>query len=325
MSTTWPSPVRSRCRSATITLNAPASAVTSSVSAIGGSSGAPSGSPLIAANPLIASAIVAKPGRPAYGPSCPKPVMRRITRPGLRLEQVGRREAEALERPGPEVLDEHVRLVEQGAHGGESGLGLEVEDRGPLAPAEQLPHEGLAVAGIDPAHAPGAVAGRALDLDHVGAEVGQVPGHSGAGEHRRHVDDPESFECLHARQDRKRIAWHRPPSFPHLFTPLRIGPVESRNRIVVGAHFTQFTEPTTPGEPGFYGARYARYLGEFARGGAGVVIGGQAAVHPTTAYQMPNNASAWDPAAVPGSAPRSRTQCTPTARSCSSSSRTTAA
>src|SRR4051812_42210706 len=91
-----------------------------------------------------------------------------------------------------------------------------------------------------------------------------------------------------------------PTAAPILFAPLRIGPVESRNRIVVGAHFTQFTEPTTPGEPGFYGARYARYLGEFARGGAGVVIGGQAAVHPTTAYQMPNNACAWDPAAVPG-------------------------
>src|SRR6476659_5877298 len=86
---------------------------------------------------------------------------------------------------------------------------------------------------------------------------------------------------------------------PTLFTPLRIGPVESRNRIVVGAHFTQFTEPATPGEPGFYGARYARDLGEFARGGAGLVIGGQAAVHPTTAYQMPNNACAWDTAAVP--------------------------
>jgi 2,4-dienoyl-CoA reductase-like NADH-dependent reductase (Old Yellow Enzyme family) len=88
--------------------------------------------------------------------------------------------------------------------------------------------------------------------------------------------------------------------FPHLFTPLRLGPVEARNRIVVGSHFTQFTEPTTPGEPGHYGARYARYLGEFARGGAGVVIGGQAAVHPTTAYQMPNNASSWDPDAIPG-------------------------
>lgn len=90
------------------------------------------------------------------------------------------------------------------------------------------------------------------------------------------------------------------PDFPLLFEPLRIGPRESRNRVVVGAHFTQFTEPTTPGEPGFYGERYARYLAEFARGGAGVVIGGQAAVHETTAYQMPNNACAWDPRAVPG-------------------------
>ena len=31
--------------------------------------------------------------------------------------------------------------------------------------------------------------------------------------------------------------------FPHLFSPLRIGPVEARNRIVFGAHFTMFTEP----------------------------------------------------------------------------------
>jgi hypothetical protein len=61
-SITWPSPVRSRWRSATITANAPTTAAISSVSAIGGSSGAPSGSPLIAANPLIASASVAKPG-----------------------------------------------------------------------------------------------------------------------------------------------------------------------------------------------------------------------------------------------------------------------
>ena len=44
---------------------APANAVTSSVSAIGGSSGPPSGSPLMAANPDMASAMVAKPARPA--------------------------------------------------------------------------------------------------------------------------------------------------------------------------------------------------------------------------------------------------------------------
>ena len=60
-STTWPTPDHS----ATIVANAPTSAVTSSVSAIGGRSGPPSGSPLIAANPDMASAIVAKPARPA--------------------------------------------------------------------------------------------------------------------------------------------------------------------------------------------------------------------------------------------------------------------
>lgn len=77
--------------------------------------------------------------------------------------------------------------------------------------------------------------------------------------------------------------------------------MEAPNRVVFGAHFTQFTEPSPMwGEPGFYGDRLARYLELRAAGGAGVVIAGQAQVHPTTAYQMPNNAIAWDPAAVPG-------------------------
>ena len=61
--------------------------------------------------------------------------------------------------------------------------------------------------------------------------------------------------------------------YPHLFSPLRVGPHESRNRIVCGAHFTMFTEPAaTWGEPGFYGARYGRYLGERARGGLSVMM-----------------------------------------------------
>jgi 2,4-dienoyl-CoA reductase-like NADH-dependent reductase (Old Yellow Enzyme family) len=89
-------------------------------------------------------------------------------------------------------------------------------------------------------------------------------------------------------------------SYAHLFAPLRIGPVEARNRIVFGAHFTMFSEPNPVfGEPGYFGARLGRYLADRARGGAGVVIAGQAQVHPTTAYQMPNNACAWRPEAVP--------------------------
>jgi 2,4-dienoyl-CoA reductase (NADPH2) len=90
-------------------------------------------------------------------------------------------------------------------------------------------------------------------------------------------------------------------TFPKLFEPLTIGPVTSRNRIVCGAHFTQFSEPArVAGEPGRYGARYARYLADRAKGGAGVIIAGQAQVHPTTAYQMPNNAAAWPADAAEG-------------------------
>jgi 2,4-dienoyl-CoA reductase-like NADH-dependent reductase (Old Yellow Enzyme family) len=89
-------------------------------------------------------------------------------------------------------------------------------------------------------------------------------------------------------------------SFPRLLSPLRIGPLEARNRVVCGAHFTMYTEPArTYGEPGFYGERYGRYLAEHARGGVGTVIAGQAQVHPTTAYQMHNNAAVWDPDCVP--------------------------
>jgi 2,4-dienoyl-CoA reductase-like NADH-dependent reductase (Old Yellow Enzyme family) len=87
--------------------------------------------------------------------------------------------------------------------------------------------------------------------------------------------------------------------YPHLLSPLRVGPVELRNRVVMGAHFTMFTEPNSViGEPGFYGRRLGRYLADRARGGVAAVIAGQTAVHPTTAYQMPNNAQAWSEAAV---------------------------
>ena len=86
---------------------------------------------------------------------------------------------------------------------------------------------------------------------------------------------------------------------PLLLSPLAVGPLTLRNRVVMGSHFTMFTEPTAAGEPGFYGERMGRYLADRARGGVGAVICGQAAVHPTTAYQMPHNAAAWRPESVP--------------------------
>jgi 2,4-dienoyl-CoA reductase-like NADH-dependent reductase (Old Yellow Enzyme family) len=83
-----------------------------------------------------------------------------------------------------------------------------------------------------------------------------------------------------------------------LFSPLRLGPCTARNRIVFGAHFTMYSEPAARfGEPGLYGERLGRYLAE--RRELGVAIAGQCQVHPTTAYQMPNNAAAWDESAIP--------------------------
>src|SRR5256714_9497211 len=91
-----------------------------------------------------------------------------------------------------------------------------------------------------------------------------------------------------------------PEARPLLFSPLQIVPVPAPNGFVCGAHYTQYVEPaTTVGEPGYYGVRYGRYLGERAAGGAGVVVAGQAQVHPTTAYQMRNSAIAWEEAAIP--------------------------
>lgn len=86
VSTTCPCPVRSRVDSATMTANAVASDATPSASPNGGRVGGPSGSPVIAANPLIASASVPNPGRVRYGPTCPNPLTRASTSRGLRAD-----------------------------------------------------------------------------------------------------------------------------------------------------------------------------------------------------------------------------------------------
>jgi len=94
---------------------------------------------------------------------------------------------------------------------------------------------------------------------------------------------------------------HQPaPSHERLFEPLRLGPIELRNRVIFGAHFTMFTEPNPVwGEPGFYGRRYGRYLADRARGGVAAVIAGETAVAPNSAYKMTNNANGWDPECIP--------------------------
>jgi len=81
--------------------------------------------------------------------------------------------------------------------------------------------------------------------------------------------------------------------FPHLFSPIRIGPVTIKNRIVFPAHLTNFAEDHLPS------ARHAYYYGERARGGAGLIITEEQSVHPTDlAYEK--LIDAFDPRVIPG-------------------------
>ena len=182
--------------------NAAASPVASSVRAIGGSSGWPSGSPLMAANPPIASAIVANPGRPAYGPSWPNPEIRVIDESRVAGVQHVGAEPELLQPPGPEVLDEHGGVGDEAEQDVAVGVVLEVEDDRALAAVGELEPQALAVALVAPRHRAQAVAVGALDLDHVGAVVGEVAGAVGAGDHRRQVEHADVGEGERGRHGR---------------------------------------------------------------------------------------------------------------------------
>ena len=65
------------------------------------------------------------------------------------------------------------------------------------------------------------------------------------------------------------------PRFPHLLSPIRIGPKRLRCRVLVTAHEIRLGDGRVPG------ARYAAYHRARARGGAGLQITGCTAIHHT--------------------------------------------
>lgn len=67
------------------------------------------------------------------------------------------------------------------------------------------------------------------------------------------------------------------PAFPRLFSPIRLGGTELRNRIVFAGHGSRFVDWHS-----FHlNDRQAHYLAERARGGVGMIIQGSSMVHPT--------------------------------------------
>src|ERR1019366_18740 len=82
--------------------------------------------------------------------------------------------------------------------------------------------------------------------------------------------------CRTAGPDRD---WRRPMSgasrYRYLFSPLRIGPVVVRNRIVFSAHLTNYAEDGLPSQ------QHADYYAARAAGGVGLIITEEHSTHPT--------------------------------------------
>lgn len=81
--------------------------------------------------------------------------------------------------------------------------------------------------------------------------------------------------------------------FQYLFSPIKLGRVELKNRISFQPHLTNFAVDTLPSE------RHVHYWGERAKGGAGLIITEEMSVHPTDrAYEK--LIEVFQPEVVPG-------------------------
>ena len=80
--------------------------------------------------------------------------------------------------------------------------------------------------------------------------------------------------------------------YPHLFSPLRIGNITVRNRIMQTAHVKLFAER------GVDSQRNVEYQAARAKGGAGLLITGNRVVHPTSTTGFPRVAWAYLPEAL---------------------------
>lgn len=75
--------------------------------------------------------------------------------------------------------------------------------------------------------------------------------------------------------------------YPHLFSPLQIGTLTVRNRLMQTAHIKLFTRDAVDSE------RNIAYQAERAKGGAGLLITGNRLVHPTSLTGFPRSAFAY--------------------------------
>ena len=80
----------------------------------------------------------------------------------------------------------------------------------------------------------------------------------------------------------------------HLFAPVRIGRMTAKNRLLMSAMSINFGVD----DNGYVNAQLAGYLAARAKGGAGMILVGGAAVHPT-GLELPGLPTLWDDACIP--------------------------
>lgn len=82
------------------------------------------------------------------------------------------------------------------------------------------------------------------------------------------------------------------PNFETLLSPIQLGTLTVKNRVMVTAHTTNFSENGIPTD------KDVAYYGERAQGGAGLIVIGALRIHPTT-LNSPLNIMAFRPDVVP--------------------------
>jgi hypothetical protein len=139
---------------------------------------------------VVARSVLERPTRPVAGD-------RDMDQPRVQPDQPGVGQAEPLRRGRREVLQQHVAAADQALEDRLALRRLQVQGQAALAAvgAEEI--------GSAPVHhrRPAAVlvAGEVLDLDHLGAEVGEELAAGWAGQHAAEVEDPGPAQRRHGR------------------------------------------------------------------------------------------------------------------------------
>jgi 2,4-dienoyl-CoA reductase-like NADH-dependent reductase (Old Yellow Enzyme family)/NAD(P)-dependent dehydrogenase (short-subunit alcohol dehydrogenase family) len=82
--------------------------------------------------------------------------------------------------------------------------------------------------------------------------------------------------------------------YPHLFSPVRIGSMTSKNRLLMSAMSINFGVD----QNGFVTDQLTRYLSARAKGGVGMMLVGGGGVHPT-GVELPDLPALWDDGCIP--------------------------